>query len=211
MQEVGDNLSKSSQRVVAIKEAGSSSNQVGSFGTHAWPYEVNERIVQIGRDDTPRLRFVTDHFTPVGDTPRHGLLKALGGRSLCWAGHSLRFGPLDFKHWPIGYEEIAPYYSKAERLMGVYGDRDGVWNLPDGEFLKGVRMPCPEAALERGVERLKAQRRQNDLATNVARLFRSPSFYKLRFFSDATNSRVTFLPCCSASAKPAGVASLRSR
>ena len=142
---------------VALVEAGPALRAGIDFGSHAWPYEVNQRIRIAGRDDTPRLRFESNHFTPVGDTPRHGLLKALGGRSLCWAGHSLRFGPLDFRQWPISYEEVAPYYSRAERLMGVYGHKDGLSNLPDGEFLKGVPMRCPEAALKRGVERLKAR------------------------------------------------------
>lgn len=142
---------------VALVEAGPALRAGIDFGTHAWPYEVNERIRSSGRDNTPRLQFESNHFTPVGDTPRHGLLKALGGRSLCWAGHTLRFGPLDFKQWPISYEEVAPYYSRAERFMGVYGYRDGLSNLPDGEYLKGVPMRCPEAALKRGVERLRTR------------------------------------------------------
>jgi choline dehydrogenase-like flavoprotein len=83
-----------------------------------------------------------DHFTPVGDRPAHGQLRALGGRSICWAGHSLRFGPGDYKHWPISYDEVAPYYAKAEALMGVHGMKDGLWNLPDGVFQKGVPMRC---------------------------------------------------------------------
>jgi choline dehydrogenase-like flavoprotein len=103
-----------------------------------------------------------NHFTPVGDNPKHGLLKALGGRSLCWAGHSLRFGPLDFRRWPISYGEVAPYYSKAELFMGVYGNKDGLWNLPDGEYLKPVRMRCGEMLLHRGVQRLKTQSREMD-------------------------------------------------
>lgn len=150
---------------VALIEAGPPLRAGIDFGTHAWPYEINERVRQVGRDDTPRLRFETNHFTPVGDTPRHGLLKAVGGRSLCWAGHCLRFGPLDFKQWPISYEQVAPYYSRAERLMGVYGDRDGLTNLPDGEFLKGVPLRCPEAALQRGVKRLKKRGQKMDFIT----------------------------------------------
>jgi choline dehydrogenase-like flavoprotein len=142
---------------VALVEAGPKLRAGIDYGTHAWPYEINERIRNVGRDDTPRLRFETNHFTPIGDTPRHGLLKAVGGRSLCWAGHSLRFGPLDFEQWPISYDDVAPYYSRAERLMGVYGYKDGLSNLPNGVYLKGVPMRCPEAALKRGVERLKAQ------------------------------------------------------
>jgi choline dehydrogenase-like flavoprotein len=104
----------------------------------------------------------SNHFTPVGDRPGHGLLRAVGGRSLCWAGHSLRFGPLDFKRWPISYQEVAPYYSRAEHLMCVYGNKDGLWNMPDGEFQKGVPLRCGEHMLKTGVTRLKAQGRKMD-------------------------------------------------
>src|SRR6267142_1719004 len=48
----------------------------------------------------PHLRNEQNHFTPVGDRPGHGWLKAVGGRSLCWAGHSLRYGPLDDQPCP---------------------------------------------------------------------------------------------------------------
>ncbi len=101
-----------------------------------------------------------DHFVGVGDRPAHGQLRAVGGRSICWAGHSLRFGPMDYRQWPISYDEMAPYYSKAERLMQVYGAKDGLSNMPDGEFQKPVKMRCPELALKRGVERLKAKGRK---------------------------------------------------
>jgi choline dehydrogenase-like flavoprotein len=164
---------------VALVEAGPALRAGIDFGTHAWPYAINQRLRETGRDDTPRLRFESNHFTPVGDTPRHGLLKALGGRSLCWAGHTLRFGPLDFKRWPISYEEVAPYYRRAERLMGVYGDKDGLWNLPDGEFLKGVPMRCPEAALRRGVNRLRAQGRRMDFIALRKAILTEPHPMKL--------------------------------
>jgi choline dehydrogenase-like flavoprotein len=147
---------------VALVEAGSQWKAGIDFGTHAWPYDVLTSRHQTGQDNTPRLKFESNHFTPVGDTPRHGQLRALGGRSLCWAGHSLRFGPLDFQQWPISYDEVAPYYSKAEKFMGVYGYQDGLSNLPDGEFQKGVPMRCPEAGLKRGVTKLKAQGRAMD-------------------------------------------------
>jgi choline dehydrogenase-like flavoprotein len=146
---------------VALVEAGPALRAGIDYNTHAWPYERLEQFRRTGlRSSAPHLQFERDHFTPVGDRPGHGWLKALGGRSLCWAGHSLRFGPLDFKRWPISYEELAPYYSRAERFMGVYGHKDGLWNLPDGEFLQPVRMRCPEMLLKRGVERMKAQGRQ---------------------------------------------------
>ena len=43
--------------------------------------------------------------------------------------------------------------------MEVYGDRDALWNMPDGEFQKGVALRCGEQVLKRGVERLKRQGR----------------------------------------------------
>lgn len=141
---------------VALVEAGPLLQAGVDYGGHKWPYESEDRHVSnLWRD-----RHERNHFTPVGDHPGHGLIRALGGRSLCWAGHSLRFGPLDFERWPISYDEVAPYYSKAERFMGVYGYKDGLDNIPDGEFLKPVPMRCPEEGLRRGVKRLRKQGRE---------------------------------------------------
>ncbi len=138
---------------VALVEAGPRLRAGQDYSGHHWPYEFRDRRApNFWRDN-----FLRDHFTPVGDRPGHGQIRALGGRSICWAGHSLRFGPRDFESWPISYDEVAPYYSKAERLMGVYGDHDGLSNMPDGEFLKPVPMRCPERQLMLGVERLRAR------------------------------------------------------
>lgn len=135
---------------VGLVEAGPRLSLAG-YNPHRWPYQSEG-----GRPERYwRQSFLRGHFTPVGDRPDHGQLRALGGRSLCWAGHSLRFGPKDFEQWPIAYEQVAPYYSRAERLMGVYGNRDGLWNLPDGEFLKPVPMRCGEMQLRQGVARLR--------------------------------------------------------
>src|SRR5689334_5375444 len=120
---------------VALLESGPPLRAGIDYGRHSIPWEELEDLAT-GQwlQDTAWSRRETDHFTPVGDRPSHGWLKALGGRSLCWAGHSLRFGPTDFRQWPIFYDEVAPYYSRAERYMGVYGNKDGLSNLPDGEF-----------------------------------------------------------------------------
>jgi len=149
---------------IALVEAGPRLRAGIDYNAHGAPYANLEKrlseghrspISSVWNDHAER-----NHFTPVGDNPGHGMLKALGGRSLCWAGHSLRFGPLDFQRWPITYEEVAPYYTKAERLMAVYGNRDGLSNMPDGDFQKPVPMRCGEQLLKRGVERLKTQGRK---------------------------------------------------
>ncbi|NEU07401.1 GMC family oxidoreductase [Flavihumibacter sp. R14] len=71
--------------------------------------------------------------------------RMLGGRTNHWGRISLRMGPLDFKgksydgatdDWPISYEDVKPYYDKVDRLIGVYGTKEGLENEPDGLFLK---------------------------------------------------------------------------
>jgi choline dehydrogenase-like flavoprotein len=70
--------------------------------------------------------------------------RMLGGRTNHWGRISLRFGPKDFKRksidglgedWPIGYEDIKPYYDTIDKLIGVFGTNEGLENDPDGIFL----------------------------------------------------------------------------
>src|SRR5260370_9768344 len=65
--------------------------------------------------------------------------RMLGGRTNHWGRISLRYGPYDFKphsrdglgfDWPIGYQDIAPYYDKVELLIGVYSTNEGLENTP---------------------------------------------------------------------------------
>lgn len=77
--------------------------------------------------------------------------RMLGGRTNHWGRISLRFGPKDFKgktrdglgdDWPIGYEDVAPYYDKVDELIGIFGTKENLPNEPDGKFL-----PPPKARL----------------------------------------------------------------
>lgn len=76
--------------------------------------------------------------------------RMLGGRTNHWGRLSLRFGPYDFKgrsrdglgvDWPIAYEDLAPYYDRVERLIGVFGEAEGLENSPDSP--PGVLLPPP--------------------------------------------------------------------
>src|SRR6266576_605540 len=44
-------------------------------------------------------------------------------------------GPNFIAVWPIGYEDIKPYYDKIDRQLGVFGTNEGLENDPDGIFL----------------------------------------------------------------------------
>lgn len=70
--------------------------------------------------------------------------RMLGGRTNHWGRISLRFGPNDFKRasidglghdWPIGYDDLKPYYDRVDKLVGVFGTKEGILNEPDGFFL----------------------------------------------------------------------------
>jgi len=70
--------------------------------------------------------------------------RMLGGRTNHWGRISLRFGPKDFKRksidglgedWPIGYEDVKPYYDRVDKLIGVFGTNEGLKDDPDGYFL----------------------------------------------------------------------------
>lgn len=78
--------------------------------------------------------------------------RMLGGRTNHWGRMSLRNGPYDFKarsrdglgfDWPIGYDELEPYYTKVEMLIGVFGTNEGMENTPDSP--PGVLLPAPKA------------------------------------------------------------------
>ncbi|MAS97250.1 MAG: GMC family oxidoreductase [Verrucomicrobiales bacterium] len=80
--------------------------------------------------------------------------RMLGGRTNHWGRISLRNGPYDFKpksrdglgfDWPVTYDEIDPYYTKVERLIGVYGTNEGLENTPDSP--DGVLQPPPKGRI----------------------------------------------------------------
>ncbi len=89
--------------------------------------------------------------------------RMLGGRTNHWGRISLRFGPEDFKgkskdglgdDWPIGYDDVAPYYDRVDRLVGVFGSKEGLRNHPDGDFLPAPKPRCYELMVKRASDRL---------------------------------------------------------
>lgn len=77
----------------------------------------------------------------------------VGGKSLMWARGTQRWSQYDFEgpardgfavEWPIGYQDIAPWYSHVEKFAGISGNRDGLAQLPDGEFLPPHEQTCVE-------------------------------------------------------------------
>lgn len=76
---------------------------------------------------------------PDGKGFQQGYLKVVGGTTWHWAASSWRHLPVDLKmrstygvglDWPISYDELEPYYCRAEEAMGVAGPNDPAMQSP---------------------------------------------------------------------------------
>ncbi|WP_132053365.1 GMC family oxidoreductase [Pseudocnuella soli] len=85
--------------------------------------------------------------------------RMLGGRTNHWGRISLRFGPKDFKrksidglgeNWPIGYEDVKPFYDRIDQMLGIFGTNEGLENDPDGYFLPPPRPRLHELMIKKG-------------------------------------------------------------
>ncbi|HTM51112.1 MAG TPA: GMC family oxidoreductase [Bryobacteraceae bacterium] len=88
-------------------------------------------------------------------------MRVVGGRTLSWGRQSFRYSDLDFRaashdgygdDWPISYADVAPYYEKVERFIGVSGQAENLPQLPDGVFQPPMEMTCGELAFKKAVE-----------------------------------------------------------
>ena len=134
-----------------------------------WPYESPRR----GRGST---RAFGDFHASYGDWKVDGepyemkgdtkfnwwRSRMLGGRTNHWGRISLRFGPNDFKrksidglgdNWPISYEDIKPFYEKVDKLIGVTGTKENIYNEPDGFFLPPAKPRLHEMYYKKGAEK----------------------------------------------------------
>lgn len=77
----------------------------------------------------------------------------VGGRSLMWGRQSYRLSEMDFEangkegvavDWPIRYKDLEKWYGYVERFAGISGNRDGLPQLPDGDFMPAMEMNVVE-------------------------------------------------------------------
>ena len=85
-------------------------------------------------------------------------MRVTGGRTNVWGRQSYRLSDLDFKaasydgygeDWPLAYADLAPYYDIVEEYVGISGQAEGVYELPDGRFQPPMAMTCAEARAAR--------------------------------------------------------------
>ncbi len=70
--------------------------------------------------------------------------KQVGGKSLTWGGITLRLSDYDLQAsktdgfgptWPISYSDLSSHYLSLEKFLRIYGHKDGLDQLPDGEYI----------------------------------------------------------------------------
>lgn len=114
--------------------------------------------------------------------------RMLGGRTNHWGRISLRFGERDFKHksydglgddWPISYQDVAPYYDRVDKLIGVFGSKENLPNEPDGFFLPPPKPRMHELMVKRAGEKmgLPVIPARLSILTRSVNKDRSPCFY----------------------------------
>lgn len=168
---------------VLVLDAGPMPVAGRDFARHEWPWQQPGRGLSAERrrparptDRVPLLWSQNpDHpFTTDPDKPFTWVRsRVVGGRSLHWSRASHRLSDFDFKaasrdgygeDWPIGYDEIAPYYDRVEEHIGVSGYVEGYPQLPDGKFLPGMPYNCAEQLFRNAALRMKLPVTQRRLA-----------------------------------------------
>lgn len=124
-------------------------------------YDVQKNLYLFAEDSKDFLVKDADH-PYVQDKAFHWFRGyQLGGRSLLWAKHCYRWNEDDFEanqkegigiDWPIRYPEIAPWYSYVEKYIGVSGSRDGLPQIPDGEYLPPFDMNVMDKHLQKRIK-----------------------------------------------------------
>lgn len=99
--------------------------------------------------------WASDQDSPYTEVKRFDWYRGyhVGGRSLMWGRQSYRLSEMDFEanakdgiavDWPIRYKDLEKWYSHVERFAGISGTRNGLAQLPDGEFQPGMEMNVVE-------------------------------------------------------------------
>lgn len=134
---------------VLVLEGGPKVDTRTDFNTHALPFEFPFRHIPIMKPGKPGYD---------GERSR-----GLGGKTMLWNAVALRFSERDFQgrshdgageNWPLRYSDMAPYYDRIEREVGVCGNLDHLEDLPDGIFLPPVPMKCTDMAIQAGAKKL---------------------------------------------------------
>jgi len=161
MLERGRNIEHIKDYTTATKEAwefphrgGRTQQMINDYPVLKRDYPLNETVLDL---------WVKDKECPYTEVKRFDWFRGyhVGGRSLTWGRQSYRFNKWDFEanaregiavDWPIRYEDMAPWYSYAEKFAGIQGSKEGLDVLPDGDFMPAMELNCAEKEVKKRME-----------------------------------------------------------
>jgi glucose dehydrogenase len=156
---VAEELAHATTAKIIVVEAG---NDVPPLAER---HELRERFLGYGENPWPG-----DHLDGYEiDGPLQSRSMLVGGLAMHWGGVTPRFTPEDFRlrstygvgdDWPISYEELDPFYQRAEELMGVSGERG-----PRELDLRSKPYPMPALPLTYNLSLLKEWATAGGIAT----------------------------------------------
>jgi choline dehydrogenase-like flavoprotein len=160
---------------VVMLEAGPLLNPRKDYKEHVWPYALPHRGADIGGRARHELNgeFLAPngfweiegepYTTAPGSNFRWFRSRIEGGRTNHYGRISLRVSAANLKarsrdglgdDWPITYEELSPYYDKAEAFVGVFGTKENLADAPDGVFLPPPKPRCTETLVKKACDQL---------------------------------------------------------
>ena len=143
---------------VALIEAGPMLHPAKDFKEHMWPYQMEDRgagkggATYFGNGPAFGPYLAPNGYWDIegepytsapGNSFKWFRSRILGGRTNHYGRISLRYADYDFfphtrdglgTDWPIRYEDVSPYYDKAEEFIGIFGTKEGIRSAPDGKF-----------------------------------------------------------------------------
>jgi choline dehydrogenase-like flavoprotein len=180
---------------VLMLEAGPPRVPTRDFTEHIWPYQLKfrgfgnqQRLLTTqpvqrlcyACDEYSHQFFVNDLEHPYTfplDKPFMWIRgRQVGGRTFCWGRESYRYSDNEFKaagrdgygeDWPLGYQELEPYYDLVESYIGVSASREGLPQMPDGQFLPPMNLSCGSLKAKEVIERKFGWRVMPDRVANL--------------------------------------------
>ncbi|HEY6329428.1 MAG TPA: GMC family oxidoreductase, partial [Blastocatellia bacterium] len=180
---------------VIMLEAGPPRVPTRDFTEHVWPYQLKfrgfgDQLRLLQTQPVQRLCYACDEYShqffvndlehPYTFPPEKPFVwirgRQVGGKTFCWARESYRYSDNDFKaasrdghgeDWPISYQDLAPYYDRVESFIGVSGSREGLPQLPDGQFLPPMKLSRGARLAKQAIERKFGWRVMPDRVANL--------------------------------------------
>ncbi|MBV9216497.1 MAG: hypothetical protein JO053_09990 [Acidobacteria bacterium] len=109
---------------------------------------------------------------PAGQNAKPFISEFYGGLSRHWSASVFPFVPGNFKGWPLGLDELTPYYNEIAEHIGISGAHDRLNSYFGEDFvnLPAIDVPAPLTRLDQHVNAQRDQKGDYDIISGLNRL-----------------------------------------